>query len=180
MMKKAILLITIAAAASAGAVTSPSIEVSCDEPPNLAASLRCEKVFPSLGFDYVFADRVALGPVVKYDGDSFVAAAATRLYFLAHNANPGVKPYVAAEAGYLHGVDQVKTFGGWNYAGGWEGNTVYGTDEYDCFYSFAGPGVDLRAPNLKIVPFLEAGARQEFRDDGGPYLHWAVGLRYAW
>lgn len=178
-MKKAIILVT--AVAAAGAVTSADVDNNVGEPQNLAASFKCEKVFPSLGFDYVFAGRVALGPVAKYDGESYAAGLASRIYLLRDSRSLGINPYIAAEGGYLHGEESTR----WSNSErdltpGWNDNPVYTTEAYDCGYGFVGPGVDLRAPKFGLVPFMEIGPRRDFREGTGAYVHWAVGLRYAW
>jgi hypothetical protein len=179
-MKKAIILV-MAAATVAGAMTSADVDNNGGDPRNLAASFKCETIFPTLGFDYVFAGRVALGPVAKYDGESYAAGLASRIYLLGDSRSLGINPYVAAEGGYLHSFDTVRVSRGWNYTAGWNDNPVYNTEAYDCGYGFVGPGVDLRVPKFGLVPFMEIGPRRDFRaDNPGAYVHWAVGLRYAW
>ena len=179
-MKKAIILVTAAAAAVAGAMTSQDVDKNVSEPRNLAASFKCEKVFPALGFDYVFAGRVALGPVAKYDGESYAAGLASRVYLLGDSRTVGINPYIAAEGGYLHGTETFRQQGGWTYGFDWV-NTEYSTVVYDCGYGFVGGGLDLRAPKFGLVPFMEIGPRREFREGNeGLYLYWALGLRYTW
>lgn len=145
-----------------------------------AATARFEEIWPAAGFDYTFAKRVALGPVAKYDGESYALGVASRVYLLGDSRTVGINPYIAAEGGYLHGTETTRQQGGWTYGFDWV-NTEYSTEAYDCYYGFVGPGVDLRAPKFGLVPFLEAGPRREFREGNeGIYLYWALGLRYTW
>lgn len=145
-----------------------------------AASLRLEKIFPAAGFDYMFAGRLALGPVVKYDGGKFVAAAESRFYILGNYDKPGLKPYVLAEGGWQTGSDPPEDTG----TGVWTWAAAAAEEDGPLpyrFYAFAGPGVDLRARDFPIVPFMEMGPRREFRlGTEEIYLYWALGLRYTW
>ncbi|MEE9458050.1 MAG: hypothetical protein V3W11_12970 [bacterium] len=180
-MKRGILLATAAATLLAAGVASAEGEDNGNGGKPFAATARFEEIWPAAGFDYTFAKRVSLGPVVKYDGESLVAGAASRFYFLADNESVGVKPYLAAESGYLRGADPVEPARAWNYVNGWVTTGEYGSLPYDCFYAFAGPGLDLRARGIDFVPFMEMGPRREFREGNeGIYLYWALGLRYTW
>jgi len=183
-MKRSILLAAAAAALLAGVAMA---EEADDGRGAFAASLRLEQIFPAAGFDYMFAGRLSFGPVVKYDGGRFVAAAGSRLYFLADYKSAGLKPYFLAEGGYQTGSDPSGGSGGsgWNWAYS-SRDGADATAEEDApfpyrFYAFAGPGVDLRARGLALVPFMEIGPRREFRQGNEDfYLYWALGLRYTW
>ncbi|MEE8641046.1 MAG: hypothetical protein V3T41_11615 [bacterium] len=186
-MKRGILLAAAAAVlVAAGSVIAADGD-NAEGRGAFAASLRLEAIFPAAGFDYMLAGRVSLGPIVKYDGGKFVAAAESRFYFLADYERPGLKPYFLAEGGYQTGSDPSGSSGGsgWN----WAYSARDGADasaEEDApfpyrFYAFAGPGVDLRARGIDFVPFMEIGPRREFRQGNeGIYLYWALGLRYTW
>ncbi|UCH78612.1 MAG: hypothetical protein JSU81_01285 [Candidatus Coatesbacteria bacterium] len=177
MMKRGILLATAAALAAAG-LASAEGEDNGGKP--FAATARFEEVWPAAGFDYTFAKRVALGPVLKYDGESYAAGVASRIYILNDSGAVGVNPYVAAEGGYLHDTETIRYQGYWTYGFEWV-NTRYYTEIYDCGYGFVGGGVDLRTPKLGLVPFAEIGPRREFREsDEALYLYWALGFRYTW
>ena len=185
-MKRSILLATAAAALVAAGVASAEGD-DAEGRGAFAASLRLESIFPAAGFDYMFAGRVSLGPVLKYDGGKFVAAAESRFYFLADYERPGLKPYFLAEGGYQTGSDPSgnPVTGHWTvgYAGR---DGADATAEEDAlfpyrFYAFVGPGVDLRARGIDFVPFMEIGPRREFREGNEDfYLYWALGLRYTW
>jgi hypothetical protein len=172
--------ILLAAAVALLAAGPASAEVENDGGKPFAATARFEEVWPAAGFDYIFANRVSVGPVLRYDGESYAAGVASRLYVLNDSRAVGINPYVAAEGGYLHGTETTRLQGGWTPGFEWV-NTVYYTETYDCGYGFVGAGVDLRAPKLGLVPFGEIGPRREFREsDEALYLYWALGLRYSW
>jgi hypothetical protein len=186
-MKRGILLATAAAALLAAGVASAEGEDNVEGRGAFAASLRLEQIFPAAGFDYMLAGRVSLGPVLKYDGGKFVAAAGSRLYFLADYKSPGLKPYFLAEGGYQTGSDPSGGPVTGHYTGGYPARDgADASDEDDApfpyrFYAFVGPGVDLRARGIDVVPFMEIGPRREFRQGNEDiYLYWALGLRYTW
>jgi hypothetical protein len=178
-MKMGILLAAAAALVAAG-VASAEGEDNADGRGAFAASLRLESIFPAAGFDYMFASRVAVGPVVKHDGESYAAGVASRVYLLNDGRAVGINPYIAAEGGYLHGFETTRYQGGWTWGYEWV-NTEYITEGYDCGYGFVVGGLDLRAKDIDLVPFVEIGPRREFRQGNqGIYLYWALGLRYTW
>jgi hypothetical protein len=186
-MKRGILLAAAAAALAAAGMASAEGEDDADGRNAFAASLRLESIFPAAGFDYMFAGRFSLGPVVKYDGGKFVAAAESRFYFLGNYEKPGLKPYFLAEGGYQTGSDPSgePVTRGWNWA--YSGrDDADAADEDDApfpyrFYAFVGPGLDMRARGIDFVPFVEIGPRREFRQGNEDvYLYWALGLRYTW
>jgi hypothetical protein len=170
--------ILLAAAAALLAATLASAEGENSGGKPFAATARFEQIWPAAGFDYTFAKRVSLGPVAKYDGESYSAGLASRFYVLGDSATVGINPYIAAEGGYLRGTETTRYQGGWTPGFEWV-NTVYHTETYDCGYGFVGGGVDLRAPKLGLVPFAEIGSQRDFRGTGA-YVHWSLGLRYAW
>jgi hypothetical protein len=176
-MKRGILLAAAAALLAAG-LASAEGEDSGGKP--FAATARFERIWPAAGFDYTFTKRVSLGPVLRYDGESYSAGLASRFCVLGDSTTVGINPYIAAEGGYLHGTETTRFQGGWTPGFEWV-NTQYITEIYDCGYGFVGAGVDLRAPKLGLVPFAEIGPRREFREGNqGIYLYWALGLRYSW
>lgn len=176
-MKRGILL-AAAAALLAACPASAEGENSGGKP--FAATARLEQIWPAAGFDYTFANRISVGPVLRYDGESYAAGVASRVYVLNDSWAVGVNPYVAAEGGYLHGKETTRLQGGWTPGFEWV-NTRYITEVYDCGYGFVGGGVDLRAKGIGFVPFAEVGPRREFREsDEALYLYWALGLRYSW
>lgn len=178
-MKRGILL-AAAAALVAACLAGAQGEDNGNGGKPYAATARFERIWPAAGFDYAFTKRVSLGPVLRYDGESYAAGVASRVYVLNDSRAVGINPYVAAEGGYLHGTETTRYQGGWTPGFEWV-NTEYYTEFYDCGYGFVGGGVDLRAPTLGLVPFAEMGPRREFREGNqGIYLYWALGLRYTW
>jgi len=152
-----------------------------------AATARFEQIWPAAGFDYTFAKRISLGPVVKYDGDKFVAAAASRVYIRADHSKAGLQPYVMAEGGWQTGTEppDFNNYYWWTWpdasGGGTDDPAAEENTSHYRYYAFAGPGLDLRAKNNNFVPFVEVGPRREFREGNqGIYLYWALGLRYSW
>ncbi len=186
-MKRSILLAAAAAALVAAGLAIADDGADAEGRGAFAASLRLEQIFPAAGFDYMFAGRLSFGPIVKYDGGRFVAGAGSRLYLLADYKSAGLKPYFLAEGGYQTGSDPSGGSGGsgwdWPYSGR-DGADAAAEDDAPFpyrFYAFAGPGVDLRARGLDVVPFMEIGPRREFRQGNEDfYLYWALGLRYTW
>ena len=185
-MKRGILL-AAAAAFVAAAVASAEGDDNVEGRGAFAASLRLEEIFPAAGFDYMLAGRVSLGPIVKYGGGKFVAAAESRLYILADYKSPGLKPYFLAEGGYQTGSDPSggSRGSGWHWAySARDGADASAEDDAPFpyrFYAFVGPGVDMRARGIDFVPFMEIGPRREFREGNEDiYLYWALGLRYTW
>ena len=184
-MKRGILLAAAAALLAAGLANAEG-EENGNGGRRFAATARFEQIWPAAGFDYTFAKRVSLGPVVKYDGSKFVAAAESRVYIRADHSKPGFQPYVVAEGGWQTGSDPPEPYrGGWYWAYSSRGGTDEPAEEEDSFpyryYAFAGPGLDLRAKGNNFVPFVEIGPRREFREGNeGIYLYWALGLRYTW
>lgn len=189
-MKRGILLAAAAALLAAGLANAEG-EENGNGGRRFAATARFEQIWPAAGFDYTFAKRVSIGPVVKYDGGKFVAAAESRVYIRADHSKAGFQPYFLAEAGWQTGSDPPgPTPRGW-YWGYWywgysSRDGADAADDDDApfpyrYYAFAGPGLDLRAKGVNFVPFIEMGPRQEFREGNeGTYLYWALGLRYTW
>jgi hypothetical protein len=180
-------IIWLAAAAALLAAWPVSAEGEDDGAKPYAATARFEQIWPAAGFDYTFANRISLGPVVKYDGAKFVAAAESRVYIRADHGKPGIQPYVVAEGGWQTGTEppDLNNYYWWTWPDASGGGTDGPAEEEDSFhyryYAFAGPGVDLRAKNNNFVPFVEIGPRREFREGNqGVYLYWALGLRYTW
>ena len=184
-MTRGILLAAAAAALLAAGVASAEGENNADGDKRFAATARFEQIWPAAGFDYTFAKRVSLGPVVKYDGAKFVAAAESRVYIRADHSKAGFQPYFLAEAGWQTGSDPPEPAPrGW-YWGYSSRDGADAVEEEESFpyryYAFVGPGLDLRAKGIDFVPFMEMGPRREFREGNeGVYLYWALGLRYTW
>ena len=104
-MTRGILLAAAVATLFAAGLANAEGEENGNGDRRFAATARFEQIWPAAGFDYTFAKRVSLGPVVKYDGGKFVAAAESRVYIRADHSKAGFQPYFLAAAGWQPGSD---------------------------------------------------------------------------
>ena len=70
--------ILLAAAAALLAAGTAGAEGENNGTKPFAATARLEQIWPAAGFDYTFANRISLGPVLRYDGESYAAGVASR------------------------------------------------------------------------------------------------------
>jgi hypothetical protein len=154
------------------------------------ATLRLEDVFPAGSLEYMFAGRLAVGPVLKADADNVAFGAGGRYYLGSAYSTTGMKPYFTVEGGYRRQyepyVEVLPPRGFWTGVirrkpPGEYADPLFPAPRDYRYYFRAAIGMDYRVAGVPLVPALDVGGRREFRGGNEAWeLDWTMGLRYVW